>query len=237
MEFSQLQKFFDSLTYMKRKYPMIVTYNKYLKDLSDDLQIKEVEFFQAFLIQNQSLHDCVFTCPLFKTGKKSGLVLDMTTFIQGSDTQIEKFWTDVWDLEKIMFPKGKPDTVVDEPSQNKLQGAFATLESNPLFAGVIDQIKSSINNMGDASDIESIMTSPDFKHIVDNIKGGLSNGKYKLKDLTSIVEEIVKAVQQDLDPETQETLQTVSNGIQAVERGEALDMNKIMNAVTKLKLK
>lgn len=237
MEFSQLQKFFDSLAYMKRKYPMIVTYNKYLKDLSDDLQIKEVEGFQTFLIQNQTIHDCEFTCPSFKTGKKTGLVLDMTNFTQGSDKQIEKFWTDIWELEKIMFPKGKPEMTKEDPSQNKLQGALATLENNPLFAGVIDQIRSSINNMGDVSDIESIMASPDFKHIVDNIKGGLTNGKYKLKDLTSIVEEIVKVVQQDLDPETQETLQTVSSGIRAVERGEAPDMNKIMNAVTKLKLK
>lgn len=233
MEFSQLQKFFESLNYMKRKYPMVVTYNKYLKDLSDELQNKEVECFKAFLIQNQTLHECVFTCSSFKTGKKSGLVLDMTNFIQGTDEQVEKFWTDICELEKIMFPNGKPQNI---DTKNKLQGAFETLESNPLFAGVIDQIKSSINNMGDVSDIESIMMSPDFKHIVDNIKGGLSSGKYKLKDLTSIIEEIVKVVQHDLDPETQETLQTVSSGIQAVERGEAPDMNKILNAVTKLKL-
>jgi hypothetical protein len=217
---------------MKRKYPMIVTYNKYLSDLTEELQTKEVELFQKFLIQNQNLQSKTFDIPVFKTGKKSGLTLDMNNFIQGEQT--DTFWQELLNLDTAAFPSGKP---TDLPIQEDgAQGAFAALERNPLFSGVLEQIRSSVSNIGDSADIESIMSSPDFKHIVDNIRGGLASGKYKLKDLTAIVDEIVKTVQKDLDPETQETLQTVSNSIRAVERGEAPDINKIMGVVSKLKL-
>jgi len=235
MEFEGLKSFFAAQGYIKRKYPMIVTYNKYLSKLTEELQLKEIECFKKFFIQNQNLHDRQLDLFLFKTGKQS-VTLDMSNFLQTDNEHIEQFWKDLSDLELIMFPNGKPSIEDSTTGPTGLQDALSSLETNPLFAGVIDQIRTSVNNMGDVTDLETIMSSPDFKHIVDNIKTGITNGKYKLKDLTNVVEEIVNVVQKDLDPETQETLQTVTENIRAVERGETPDMGKIMGAISKLKL-
>lgn len=243
MEFEILKEFFASLTHVKRKYPMIITYNKYLNSIKDTtLMEREIDLFRAFLVHNPE--ERVLSNPEFKTGKPA-LVLNMTNFLMGGDDVVNDFWTRLSYLEGLLFPRGRPtqeefDAARKSAGAGGLTGAglaaLSILEKNPMFADVVSQVKSSVSGMTDVSDVSEILDKPEFKSMVDNIKNGLTTGKYKLKDLTSTVGAIINSVQDDLDPETRSTLTTVTDTMTAVERGEAPDMAKIMNAVTNLKI-
>lgn len=246
MEFNYIVEFFSSLNYIKRKYPMIVTYiNKHLQTLSDENKCKEVEYFRRFMIMNPDIKNKIFSNPDFKTGKQS-LTLAMDNFLIGTDEQIYSFWEKLINLENILFPDGKPIDI-DESSNNiessgssgsgGIEGMLTLLETSPIFSDVIDQVKSSVANMGENTDITSIMETPDFKQMVESIKSGLTSGKYKLKDLTSTVKTIINSVQKDLDEDTKNTLETVTNVMDAVEHGEQPNTAELMNVVSNLKIK
>lgn len=241
MEFEYIVDFFSSLNYVKRKYPMIVTYvNKYLNTLEDEnAKFKEINHLRRFLIINPEIKNKIFTHSDFKTGKQS-LTLIMDNFLVGTQEQIDLFWDKLIQLENIIFPDGKPDPPsekLETPGVSGISGAMALLESSPVFSDVIEQVKASVANMGDNTDINSIMDTPDFKQMVESIKSGLTSGKYKLKDLTTTVGTIINSVQDDLDDDTRETLKAVTDTMNAVERGETPNMARMLNAVTNLKIK
>jgi len=240
MEFEYIVDFFSSLNYVKRKYPMIVTYvNKYLNTLEDEnAKFKEINHLRQFLIINPEIKNKVFTHSNFKTGKQS-LTLIMDNFLIGTQEQIDLFWKKLIQLENILFPNGKPDPPAETSNSgvSGISGAMALLESSPVFSDVIDQVKTSVANMGDNTDINAIMEMPDFKQMVESIKSGLTSGKYKLKDLTTTVGTIINSVQDDLDDDTRETLKAVTDTMNAVERGETPNVARMINAVTNLKIK
>jgi hypothetical protein len=244
MEFEYIVDFFSSLNYVKRKYPMIVTYvNKYLNTLEDEnAKFKEINHLRRFLIINPEIKNKIFTNSDFKTGKQS-LTLVMDNFLIGTQEQIDQFWDKLIQLENILFPDGKPEPFSSEKKSSEtstfsgISGAMALLESSPVFSDVIDQVKASVANMGDNTDINAIMEMPDFKQMVESIKSGLTSGKYKLKDLTTTVGTIIDSVQDDLDDDTRETLKAVTDTMNAVERGETPNIARMLNAVTNLKIK
>jgi len=233
MEFEALVEFFSSLKYAKRKYPMIITYSKHITKISDDdAKIKEVEHFKRFLISNQTLNEKKFDNPDFKTGKQS-LTLAMNNFIIGSEA--DSFWENIEKVEKIFFPNGKP-TVLEAPrGVGGITGAMAAFEGNPIMTDVIEQVKG-MGDLNDISDVSTLMNSPKFQEMVNNIKKNLQTGKYSLKDLTKTVSSVIGSVQDDLDDETKNTLKVVTDTMGAVERNEPVDINNLMNMVSGLKL-
>lgn len=239
MEFQAVVDFFKSLSFHKRKYPMILSYNKYLQklDVISEQAENEVILFRRFLTQNPELKNRIFTNPEYKTGKKN-LILSIDNFISGSDEQTNSFWDDLLYLERNLFLGDKPSeddfNKIHKPSS--INKVMASLENNPMFSDVVDQIRSSVDNVSDISNVGAIMQMPDFKNMVENIRGGLSSGKYKLKDLTNTVNTVIASVQDDFDPNTQNTLKTVTDTMEAVERGEPPDVGKLMSAMQTLKL-
>lgn len=235
MEFDALAEFFASLKYAKRRYPMIITYNKHLEKISSDAdKAKEVEHFKRFLVANQSLADKKLTSPDFKTGK-STLTLAMDNFSNFSGPEAESFWEDLLKTEKVMFPEGKPAQMEAPSGAAGLTGAMAAFQNNPLMADVINQVKS-MGDLDDISDVNALMAKPGFQEMVNNIKKNLQTGKYSIKDLTGTVADVIKGVQHELDDETKNTLKVVTDTMGAVERNEQVDVNNLMNMVSGLKL-
>lgn len=214
---------------------MIVTYIKYLSRIEPGNQMCEVNLFKQFLINNQQIKNRVFDDPNFKTGKHS-LTLAMDNFLSNSEEQNSIFWESLIELDNLLFNNAKPLPSLSDPSVTSLSGALSNLENNLIFSDVVEQIKSSVSNLNDITDVGSIMNLPDFKSMVEKVKSGLTTGKYKLADLTSTMSTIINAVQNDVDPETRNTLKTVSETIESVERGEPPDVSKIIDAVTSLKI-
>ena len=226
-----MKDFFSSLISFKRKYPLIVSYNKYMESLkTPTLQDQEVALFRTFLIGNQKKME--FTQPEFKTSKQH-MSMNMNIF-----TSAEDFWKTLYDVETILFPQGKPTIeqyTASLPQLSSSMVALNILEKTPMFADVVQQVKAS--NMSDITDVSGFLEKPEFNVMVENIKNGLSSGKYSLKDLTSTLGTIISTVQDDLDPETRKTLNTVTETITAVEKGDSLNVDQILGAVSSLKFK
>lgn len=248
MEFEYVVDFFSSLNYVKRKYPMIVTYvNKYLNTLEDEnAKFKELTHLRRFLIVNPEIKNKIFTHPDFKTGKQS-LTLAMDNFLIGTEEQINFFWNKLIQLENILFPDGKPDPHFNKQEESPsgasgISKAMALLETSPVFSGIIEQVKTSVeasvSNMRDNIDINSIMEMPDFENIVENmvksIKFNINSGKYKLKDLKTTVSDVVNSLQEDnLDEETRETLKAITDTINNIERGETPSLFEMFQTIGK----
>ena len=233
MEFDALVEFFASLKCAKRRYPMIVTYNKHLNKISSDAdKAKEVEHFKRFLVDNP-IADKKLTSPHFKTGKPS-LTLVMDTF-SNFPGEAESFWENILKIEQVMFPDGKP-AQMEAPARGAagLTGAMAALQNNPLMADVIEQVKTV--DLDEIGDMNELMATPGFQQMVINIKKNLQTGKHKLNDLTGTVTDVIKGVQNELDEDTKNTLKAVTETMEAVERNEPVDMSNLMNMVSSLNL-
>jgi hypothetical protein len=238
MEFPKFQEFFESLLYAKRKYPMIMTYVKYLASVKEyEDKLKEVDLFRVFLLKNPERN--TLASPDFKTGKSS-LTLNMQNFVAG-----EGFWERLYTLEDHLFAFGKP-TLEEYEAKNKsavqpqassaTQAALNILRNNPVFSKVVSHIESSSQSISDVSGIGDVLNNPAFKHVLDDLKSGLSSGKYSPRDLTSTLTDIISVVQDDLDPDARQALSTVSGAMKSMENGQGLDMGGLMNAVTSIKL-
>ncbi len=233
MDFEMFTEFFNNLNVMKKKYPLIVSYNKHISNLkTEQTRQNELELFKHFMIMNQKKME--FEQVEFKTGKPS-LSLNMNMF-----TQVPDFWKKLYELETVLFFQGKPskeEYQKQKPSESPSATALKILENTPMFSDVVREIKNSSGDIKDINDIGEIMNKPEFGNMVEQIKGGLMCGKYKLSDLTSTLGTIINSVQDELDPNTRATLATVSETMAAVERGEPIDGEKIIGAVSSLKLK
>lgn len=235
MEFDALVEFVASLMYAKRRYPMIITYSKYLKNISSDTdKTEEVERFKRFLVANQFLVDKKLTSPDFKTGKKS-LTLAMDNFSNFPGPEADSFWESILKVEQVLFSDGKPAQIAAPVSAAGLTGAMAAFENNPIMSDVIEQVRT-MGDLDDISDVNALMAKPGFQQMVNNIKKNLQTGKYSIKDLTGTVADVIKGVQHELDDDTKNTLQVVTDTMGAVERNEPVDMNNLMNMVSGLKI-
>jgi BMFP domain-containing protein YqiC len=233
MDFNTFLDFFDSLKYAKRRYPMIITYNKYLsKIITVEDKNAEIECFKHFLILNQSINDKKFDDPNYKTGKPS-LTLAMNNF----ETDDNVFWEKINDLEKQIFKDGsKPKEVPkEEPKVTGLTGTLSSFENNPIMLDVISQV-SKMGDLGNIDDVSDLMNRPEFKFMVQKIKNNLEKGKYSIRDLTTTVTDVIKSVKHELDDETKNTLDVVTQTMDAVSREEPVDMNTLINVVSGLKL-
>lgn len=237
MEFESILRLFDSIMAIKRKYPMIITYNKHLKKLTEDKQTQEVECFRQFLIKNQALRQKVLDCPTYVGTKKVCPIYMQTVLDVGTPEVIDTFWSNLFMVDDLMFPDGKPEAP-EEPEEGAAGGdpLLASLEANPVLADIMGQMRESAASINPGDDATSILQSPALGSMVNTIKSGLSNGKYKLADLTKLVTQVMTSMNHDLDADTMETLTEVTNTMGAVERGETPDLSKVMNMVGKLKL-
>jgi hypothetical protein len=234
MEFEAMVDFFSHLKYAKRKYPMIISYNKHLSKLEkEDDKERELGLFKRFLVANQSIKDEKFDEPSFRTGKSS-ITLSMTNFVQGFEE--ENFWDKLRATELMIFPKGKPLPAPPSPTIAGITGALGSFADNPFFMDVVEQVKS-MDNLPDITEMSDFMNAPQFHKIVNNIKGKIQTGEYTIKDLTSTVVKVIGTVKSEFDEETQNTLDVVTNTMTAAERNEPVDMAQILSLVSNMNLK
>lgn len=246
MEFQDVKNFFTSLQNAKRRYPMIVTYlNKHLNKLTTFEEMeREVNLFKTFLINNASISESKFDDPEFKTGKSS-FTLMMNNFLTGNSETDDVFWKELQNLEKLLFKGDKPE----KGKMNKLNGAMAAFEGNPIMMDVMEQVKDMkidvIKQMkdvkiNDMTDFNSIMANPEFRRVVNNIKGNISSklqrSEYSVKDLTGTVLKVIDTIKGDLDEETINALNVMKETVTAVENNQQIDMAKIMAVVGNLRL-
>ncbi len=234
MEFACIVKLFESIQGVKRKYPILGTYLKHLNKLDKPEQEREVKMFRAYLLENPKVRERVLTVPTY-IGTKKVCPIFFTSVLESNKPEvIENFWTNILSLEDIIFPAGRPDveaTTVDEP------GIHPELLSNPILADILELARgTTILTDAQGMSISELTEKPDFAAIVSKVKTGLSSGKYKISDMSQMVNQVVSTMGGEMPDDAKETLKEVTSLIGEVERGGAPDLSGIMKKVGNLKL-
>lgn len=234
MEFREMLSFFTNLNYARRKYPMSVTYTKYLQRLHTDnnytKQNDEVDLFRKFLVSNPEINTKTLTCEEFQTGK-SGTIINMKNFLL--DGHVDDFWSHVQKINDVLFVDGKPDFQSFEVDTVK-DGILKQFQSNRLLADTFAQIQKidvkSITNVG------QLLESETFQEIVNKLSSSFSDGTYSTEDVTSLTSVVTSVVenlsnQEDINDKTRDSLKTVANALECMKNKKDFDVNRLLSVV------
>ena len=243
MEFQALRELFKVVLPIRRKYPVIGCYIKFLNKIetNEDKQFIEISRIKDFMIRNPSLRDRILNVNVFKPTKGDQICFE-NVFKIGTPELVEEFWLKFIELEDILFPDGKPslEFLQEDGAFGAAAaggtGALSALENNVVLKDVINHVKLTAAAMGPGDVISDIFQSPSFTNIVKTIKGNLDNGKYKLSDITSTINDVLASINTgDMDENSKAALQTISSAMASAEQGQTPDMTGIMEMVGKLK--
>jgi len=226
--FECIKKLAIEIQPIKHKYPMVFTYLKHLQKCDSQLQNKEVQLFKAWLIENPDIPK--ITAPYYKSSKPT--ICFSNVHALGNEIVIKNFETNLIELERLIFPDGKPlqsDIPSSDPPQlTGAAAAMATIENNPALSGLLADVKDIIADIN-VSGHTGIMENPKFKTLIQSIKKDFSSGKYKLADVSSAVHSVLGDVKDELDDNMATKMSEAVDMMIAAERGQIPDFNKIMD--------
>lgn len=225
--FQSILKLAVDLQSIKSKYPMIVSYLKHLQKCSGDLKAedKEVSAFKEWLLENPQLP--TLSNPFYKSSKPT--VCFSNVFALGSEAVVEQFKNNLKEIENLVFPTGRPTPAAANPEMTPgVASAMAAIEGNPVFSGLLENIKDVVADSDVVNDPSSIMENKNFKVLLKNIQRGIESGKYKLSDISSTINTVVGSVQNELDDEMSSVMTEAVGMMSAVERGQQPDIGRIM---------
>lgn len=246
MEFEELLHLFQSLSYARRKYPMSVTYTKYLQKLHTcknyDKQKDEVELFKKFLVENQDIRSNAeetncgakgFVCEEFYTGK-SGTIINMNNFL--IDGHVDEFWRLLCRVDKALFPNGKPDTksFAAEKSTDNILKLF---QNNRVLADAFSQIeKADVKNI---KNVGQLLESEAVKEIINKTCTSFSDGTYSLEDISSLTDVVSSVVDtlstsDSLDESVKNSLSVVSDALGCMKNNKQFDVNRLLSVISSI---
>jgi hypothetical protein len=225
MQFQQIERLFESVQSIKRKYPMIVSYYKYLQEIASNKIAcdKEVNCFTTWLLDNPQITEKKLSNAYYKGSKPNVTIYFGNVLELGTDETIATFWNRLSEIERSTFPTGRPSIVEPSPGTT---AALALLESNPIFANVLESVKSSAANF-DFNDIESIVGSKEVLNIVQQVQSNIKSGSYSVPDLMATLGAVIGTIHDELDPEWQNVASSAVSMVKAAERGETPDVNEL----------
>lgn len=226
--FECIKKLATDIQPIKNKYPMVVTYLKHLQKCDSQLQNKEVQLFKTWLIENPDIPK--ITAPYYKSSKPT--ICFSNVHASGNENVIKNFETNLMELERLIFPDGRP-LPSDIPSSDTPQltgaaAAMATIENNPALSGLLANVKDVIADIN-TSGHTGIMENPKFKTLLQSIQKDFSSGKYKLADISTAVHSVLSDVKDELDDNMATKMSEAVGMMTAAERGQVPDINKIMD--------
>lgn len=241
MEFTEMLNLFTCLkNYARKKYPMSVTYTKYLQKLDTDKnytkQNDEVDLLKKFLVANQEIDKKTLTCEEFHTGK-SGTIINMRNFI--IDGHIDTFWNNIIKINDVLFPDGKPDTQSFE-AEMTTDNIFKQFQNNRLLTDTFEQIKKvDIKNINNVS---QLLESEVFQGIINKLSTSFSDGTYSMNDVASLTTNIGGVVDtlansNSLDESTKEKLKIVSEALGCMQNKKEFDVNRLLKVIGSIDLK
>lgn len=239
MAFSIISDLFAGIQPIKRKYPIVVAYYKYLQKITGDVELeeKEVIHFKNWIAKNPDILEKQMKDPFYHGSKQSTVICFLNVILMGTEETIDWFWKRLQKLETIFFPNGRE---IEEKSSNEIPtgaaAAISVLESNPIFSDMIDNVKSTVADL-DPTDLGSIVESKEFNKLVKNIETGLKSGKYKISDLTGTINAVIGSVQNELDPEMKNIVNSAQSMMSAAEKGEQPNIGKLLDMMKNVNFK
>jgi len=231
--------FFTNLNYARRKYPMSVTYTKYLQRLDTEKNVEkqknEIDLFKKFLVSNPEVDRKILTCEEFRTGK-SGTIINMRNFLM--DGHVDTFWNYMQRMNDVLFPNGKPDSQSFEV-ETASDSVLKQFQSNRLLADTFAQIKEidvkNITNVG------QLLESETFLEIVNKLSRSFSDGTYNMEDVTSLTTVVASVVNNlstsdSLNDKTKDNLKVVVDAMEAMKQKNEFDVNRLLRAIGSIDL-
>jgi len=248
MEFQEMLNFFTCLNYARRKYPVSVTYTKYLQRLYTDKnytkQKDEVDLFKKFLFLNPEIDtfngatDCAaktLNCEEFQTGK-CGTIINMKNFL--IEGHVDDFWKCLQKINNVLFPNGKLDTKSFE-SETTTDNILKQFQSNRLLAHTFKEIKNlDIKNI---KSVGQLLESDVFQEIVNNLSTSFSDGTYNMDDVSSLTTVVTSVVNNlsnndDLNEKTKDSLKIVSEALDSMKNKQNFDVNRLLGVIGSIDL-
>jgi hypothetical protein len=235
-----IHKLYTDAQKIKRKCPIVVSYLKTIEKLKDDDRDNEIECFKQFLLKNPSIIEKQFDDGYYK-GIKIPYPINfqcVVNLLQPDDLNL--FWENILNIDHQLFPNGRP--AVDETVKQAVNGfnlpasTASIIQANPMYSEIFDQIKSTVANNNDTVNVMDVMQSKEFKKVAKSIKNGISSGKYNVPDLTKSLASLVKSVEDNLDDDNKNMVNSVLNMVDAMQRGEQPDVSKLYDIISKLNM-
>lgn len=235
--FDDIVKLFNSIQSIKRKYPTIATYLRHLEKIRTDQYecIKEVDCMKRFLLKNRSLtSEEHILDEWYYHGTKTSIPIFFRNVISyGSDIVIETFWTLLLKLRTDLFPDGLPDPSELVPvassgePRSSAEEVMSQLESNPVFAELLPEIKSIVASH-ESGDIDAATQTKSIGKLINRVKNGLTTGQYNVSDMMSIVNAIGSIKDSSIDKSALDMVHAASSVITSVQKGERPDIVPLM---------
>lgn len=219
-----------SVQSIKNKYPMIVSYLKHLQKCEGDkiAEDKEVEAFRLWLLTNPNIP--TIDNPYYKSSKQTICFSNVHSLAK--EDVVADFEKNLGEIEHTIFPDGRPapveGAVAAEDLTPGVASAMAAIESNPVFSGLLDNIKNVVADTDVVNDPSSIMDNKNFKVLLKNIQNGIERGKYNLSDITSTIHTVIGSVKSELDDDMNNVMEEAVGMMSAAEQGQQPDVGRIM---------
>lgn len=239
--FQSILKLATGIQSIKRKYPMIVSYMKHLEkncNGDENAEAKEVNAFKAWLLENPQFP--TITSFYYKSSKPTICLSNVYTI--GSEEVIAQFEANLKEINDLIFPDGRPeivvkDTLSEEEMSPGVASAMAAIGNNPVFSGLLENIKEVVADTDIINDPSSILGNKSFKVLLKNIRDGIDTGTYKLADISSTINTVIGSVQHELDGEMSSVMSEAVGMMAAAERGQQPDVGRLMDLLKNVNFK
>lgn len=229
MSFNAIIDFFKSLQWVKRKYPVIASHLKYLSKCEGkhESEMKEIDCFKRWLQQNPNIPD--IDQPYYK----SKTIIDFGSIAKcgGTTSVIDEFRDNLLKIKDLFVSSQTLEEVVDVTRHDDIvASALSQFEDNPTFAGIIDDVKSTVLDM-DMSNPMSILSNKNFLKLIKTITQKMKSGELSETELTSTINSVIDSVKTDMDPSMLEVIKTAMEVMSAAEQGQQPDIMKLFQQI------
>ena len=120
--------------------------------------------------------------------------------------------------------------------EDVVASALSQFEQNPTFAGLIDDVKSTVLDM-DMANPMSILGNKSFLKLIKTITQKMKSGELTESELTSTINSVIESVKSDMDPSMLEVIKTALDVMSAAEQGQQPDIMKLFQQIQTLDFK
>lgn len=227
MKFTNLVELFSHLLLLKKKYPIVMAYHKYLMSLDKEQQKTEVNTFIIWVGTNPQLKNKTISNPKFTgTGKGKTIFFDVVLKL-GDDAFKTKFWALI---NKFHIP---------ESDQSSINTVFNKIQNDDLVRELLsdlnleDAVKSLDVGNFQVEDIDDILFSPKFIPTLSKLKCNISEGKYNYSTFMPLIKSTISDLKNadDVEEGSKNTLSVLDRELGNFSKGKKPDLGKVITAI------
>jgi len=243
--FEDIVRIFQSASgCIKRKYPKLKDYVKHLDRIRGDdvARDKEVQAFKNFLAKNSDFYETKSFREWTYRGPRGDYIFFKNVVDFGADSVVERFWEDVKVVFDRLYPDGIEKPIPNETSAIEMLGGedsvfgclVRRMRGNVILEDILahfdtfvklaekfnDEIK---GGGGEEISVKSILMLDESAKIKEILIEGVSEGRYKAKDIIDLIEAICTLPHVQREAKFLSALRAIKCIVNAAERRQVPD--------------